>query len=135
MFAHDWLQIRRSVRRYSTAILILMTGTGGPVHSERSNGRGTNFPANWSHSLDIFDDFVTINLPFPTDISSIHALSSDHDPVFMQVPFAPSASSQGSVKTVSLRLVHLLVESKLWTSKLQTTKDVDSSYGGNKVCY
>lgn len=86
----------------------------------------TQLPDNRYHSLDILDLFVTRNLPFPTDIFCIHALSSNHDPVFMENALSPNTSIQGCVTTGFLRLSYILRGSKLQTPKLQTTEDMDA---------
>lgn len=85
----------------------------------------THHPADITKKSDILDIFITQNIRLEKDPWSTHELSSDHHPVFLEVPATPSLSPVTRSTIDWLHLRYNLEKSHLECTTISKQEDID----------
>lgn len=80
-----------------------------------------------NHSADILVNFATRDLSHPTSISSFSALSSDHNPVGLEIELFSYPSTHGLVTTNFPAPTLLPGEIKTSGSKIEIAENLDTA--------
>lgn len=86
----------------------------------------THYPVAENYNSDILDIFITRNVPLHKDPYTLPKLSSDHNPVILEIPGKADPLPPTEAKLDWLHLKYLLETSTFKCNQLRTVSDIDN---------